>query len=122
MEIGLRSGSRKFRNSTDLKIAIDIAIVNFVSNTKVVLFNYLMAEPRIPVDTGLMRDTAILHVWQSPLTVNFDIDVWFDTFYAHWVEENTGFLESIETRITLHIIEQLENAFNTEGFDVEVTF
>jgi len=84
------------------------------------LIIFLLSDPLVPRKTGLMANTALSHMFDGSYDDNSTIGLWFDTFYADFVEDKVHFIENI-TDPFIELCQQAQiEAFARQG--LKITF
>jgi len=67
-----------------------------------------------------MRRTSVYWVLRTNLGITFKITLFFDTFYAVYVEEKTGFFAEIKNKFEDVLFDTLEDVFSSSGLEITV--
>ena len=105
-------------------VKVDLAIIQARELSRVHLWQYFLSEPQIPVDTGFMRNQAIGSLLSSGLgglAPDYILDMWFNTFYAPFVQDKQRFLEKIKPTIFRIVRNDWIEALANQGLRAEVT-
>lgn len=116
----LRSGSRSFSQAEEIMAAASYAIAQATALIRASLTPFLMYSPLIPRDTGRMAYSALMHLVVSALAGDLNLLIWFDTFYAEYVEFRQQFVQRLMPHIREVVQTSILTAFKNNGLELEV--
>ena len=99
---------------------VTIATIRAREKAKIDLISYFRSESLIPKKTHRLVESAVNNLLTYGLGSEFELMVWFDTFYANKVENRTHFLEIITPNIYQIIQNALASTYASMGIKSEV--
>jgi hypothetical protein len=110
-----------FRSIDEVKQKMEIADAIATANARANITSLLMTDPDVPVRTGFMRDQAVASLLSSGLTGDLDLLIWFNTFYAQYVQDRKRFIDKILPKIVQIMDNAIIKAYQSQGFQVTIT-
>jgi hypothetical protein len=99
---------------------IELAEMYMREKCKIDLIAFLQTDTDIPRRTGHMVQSAVDHLLTTGLSSEFELLIWFDTYYASEQEQKKKFMEKIYPKILQIIKNNIGPAFLTQGLRTEV--
>lgn len=92
--------------TADIKQKILNAQTRALENALQQFYSFLLLNPIIPRDTGLMMRSAINHLFENASIDPLVLDIWYDTYYAGWVNNNALIGNTTVPNRNLHFLER----------------